>query len=99
MLIILLKISKNQLVIDNEDNYYSSHFIDFLKMLLEKDINKRINLDEALNNYWVKSAEILFDEKEKMYNAGKFLGYLVTDHFKNFDDYIKKGNLFFRTKK
>lgn len=98
-IIINEKIEKNKLVIDNEDNYYSSHFISFLKMLLEKDINKRINLDEALNNYWVKSAEILFDEKEKMYNAGKFLGYLVTDHFKNFDDYIKKGNLLFRTKK
>lgn len=89
------KITTKVLKFDNEDNYYSSHFIDFLKRLLEKDINKRININEAFNNYWVKSAEILIDEKEKMYNAGKFLGYLVTDHIKNFDDYIKNGNLFF----
>ena len=85
----------NDLIIENEDNYYSSHFIDFIQQLLEKDINKRININEALNNYWVKSAHILLDEKEKAYNAVIFLGYLVTDHIKSFDDYINKGNLYF----
>lgn len=78
------------LIINNEDNYYSHHFIDFLKRLLEKDINKRININEALNHYWIKGAKILFDEKEKLFNASRFLSYLVADHIKNFDDYIKK---------
>ena len=78
------------LVIDNEDNYYSSYFIDFLKKLLEKNINKRMNINEALNHYWIKGAKILYDEKEKTYNATHFLGYLISDHIKNFDDYIKK---------
>ena len=87
--IIYNKILKD-LKFENEDNYYSSHFIEFVTKLLEKDINKRININEALNHYWVKGANILFEEKEKTYNASNFLGYLVTDHFKNFDDYIQK---------
>ena len=85
------KINKN-LIIDNEDNNYSSHFIDFLKKLLEKDINKRININEALNDYWIKGAQILYDEKEKMFNATHFLGLLICDHIKSFDDYIKKNS-------
>ena len=85
------KITK-ELIIENEDNYYSTLFIDFVKKLLDKDINKRIDINEALNHYWVKGAQILFDEKEKLFNAGTFLSYLITDHIKNFDDYIKKTN-------
>ena len=75
--------------IENKDNYYSKHFIDFLTKLLEKNINKRININQALNHYWVRGAEILINEKEKIYNAGNFLSYLITDHIKAFDDYIQ----------
>ena len=84
------KIRTNELDLDNDNDkgYYSKYFIDFLRKLLEKDINKRINIYEALNHYWVKGAEILFDEKEKIYNATSFLSYLITDNFKNFNDYI-----------
>ena len=92
--IIYNKILKD-LKFENEDNYYSSHFIEFVSKLLEKDINKRININEALNHYWVKGANILFEEKEKTYNASNFLGYLVTDHFKNFDEKKVKKNKFF----
>ena len=87
--VIYQKIMKD-LIIDNEDNYYSPHFIDFLTRLLEKDIKKRISINEALNHYWIKGAQILLDEKEQLFNASTFLSYLVTDHIKNFDDYIKK---------
>ena len=73
----------------DDDHYYSSHFLDFISKLIEKDINKRINIVEALNHYWVKGSEILLSQKEQIFNAGNFLGYLVTDHFKQFDDYIK----------
>ena len=83
------KIMKD-LTIKNKYNYYSSHFIDFLQKLLEKNINKRINLNEALNHYWIKGSEILFNEKEKINNIGIFLSYLVTDHIKNFYDYIHR---------
>jgi len=71
------------------DNYsYSSHFIDFLKKLLEKDINKRIDINQALNHYWVKGAKLILDEKENLYNAAKFLSVLITDHIKDFNDYL-----------
>ena len=49
-----------------------------------------MNINEALNHYWIKGAKILYDEKEKTYNATHFLGYLISDYIKNFDDYIKK---------
>ena len=73
-----------------ENHSYSSHFIDFLKKLLEKDINKRIDINQALNHYWVKGAQLIFEEKENLYNAGKFLTLLITDHIKNFNDYLEK---------
>ena len=82
------KIENNKLEFDNEGNCYSKYFIDFLSQLLEKDINKRININQALNNYWIKGAKILLDEKEKTFNASNFLIYLLTDHFINFEMYI-----------
>jgi len=74
--------------IKNDDHFYSEYFIDFVKKLLEKDINKRININQAMNHYWVKGAKILNDEKEKIYHCGNFLSYLLTDYFKSFGDYI-----------
>jgi len=84
------KITSNELALNNEDNSFSQYFIDFLKKLLEKDINKRISIYEAMNHYWVKGAKILIDEKEKFYNCSSFLVNLVTDHIINFDRYINK---------
>lgn len=81
------KIEKNELEI-KENEFYSNCFNDFLKRLLEKDINKRININQALNNYWINGAKILLNEKEKTFNASNFLIYLLTDHFINFDKYI-----------
>ena len=86
---ILRKIEKNELSFKN-DNNYSPYFLDFLKQLLEVNINKRIDIDAALNHYWIKGAQILLDEKEKCYNLGNFTSYLITDHIKNFNDYLKK---------
>ena len=83
------KIENNNLVFDNEENFYSKYFIDFLNQLLEKDINKRININQALNHYWIKGADILYNEKEKCFNASSFLINLMTDHFINFDKYVK----------
>lgn len=67
---------------------YSSHFIHFLNRLLEKDIEKRMNIYEALNDYWVKGGNILMEEKENIYNANVFLTDLITDHFSNFNSYL-----------
>ena len=86
---IYYKIQNNKLEFDNTDNNFSLVFIDFLRKLLEKDIDKRININEALNHDWIKGAIILFEEKEKMFNVSNFLIYLMTDNILNFNEYIK----------
>lgn len=86
---IIRKIENNEITFE-ENNYYSSYFLDFLKQLLEVDINKRISLSEALNHYWITGAELLFEEKEKCCNAAIFTSYLLTNHIKSFNDYIQK---------
>ena len=85
---ILNKIKNNTLTFNNEDNCYSIYFIDFVTKLLQKDINKRININESMNHYWIKAGDLLFEEKEKTYNAGCFLINLTTDHIRSFDKYI-----------
>ena len=72
-----------------KQNNYSSYFLDFLNKLLEKDINKRININEALEHYWVKGADILLEEKEKLYNTNSFLIELITNHIKSFNEHIE----------
>ena len=83
------KIMNNNLEI-NEDYEYSKYFVDFLKKLLEKDINKRININEALEHYWIKGADIIMNEKEKIFNANTFLANLITDSFYNFNNFLKE---------
>ncbi len=43
-----------------------------------------------MEHYWIKGAEILIDEKEKISNANIFLSYLIFDFFPNFNKYIYK---------
>ena len=84
------KIMNNKLEIGSEDEKYSEFFINFLKKLLEKDITKRINIDEALEDYWIKGADILNNEKEKLFNADSFLINLLMDNFYEYNYYMKK---------
>ena len=85
---ILKKIKRNELDLNNDMNY-SKHFLDFLKSLLEKEIGNRIGLNQALENYWIKGADLLNEEKEKCYKVDVFVSYLLTDHIKSFNDYLK----------
>ena len=87
---ILKKIENGNLEIDNEDNYFSSYFIDFLKSLLEKDISKRININKALDHYWIKGAKILKDETENLFNSEKFIEDLINNSFISFNHYMNK---------
>lgn len=87
--IIYNKISKNSLTFPN-DSEYSNHFKDFVSKLLEKDINKRMNMYEAMHHYWINGAKILNDEKEKCYNVEAFVSYLLTDQIRDFNEYIEK---------
>ena len=80
---------KKEIEFKNENNF-SSHFIDFLSKLLEKDINKRISIYEAIEHHWVKGAKVLLDEKENLYNINSFVVKLITDNIKQFNDYLKQ---------
>ena len=68
----------------------SSYFIDFLKSLLENNINKRISINEALDHYWIKCSNILINEKENINNTRIFMTYLLTDHLIKFNTQIDK---------
>ena len=81
------KIKNNKLEIKNENNY-SKYFIDFIEKLLEKDINERMGIYQAINHYWTKGGNILYDEKEKIFNIYSFTTQLITDNIKEFNDYI-----------
>ena len=74
--------------VEDNNNEFSGQFIEFLNRLLEGDINKRMTIDEALNSYFIRGAQILMNEKENTYNANSFLSYLITDHFRSFNEYI-----------
>ena len=67
---------------------YSKYFVNFLKKLLEKDIKKRINIRQAMEDYWINGAKILLEEKEKLNNTNIFISYLMFDYFHSFNQYI-----------
>ena len=71
-----------------DNRHYSTMFNEFITKLLEQNINNRINIYEALENAWIKGAEILFKEKEKLNDSEIFLINLITDNFRNFNEYI-----------
>jgi serine/threonine protein kinase len=80
---------KNELEINNPNNL-SSCFIDFVTKLLEKDINKRMSIYEALQHPWNKGAQILMKEKENLYNLNTFVIRIITDNIKSFNDYVNQ---------
>ena len=75
--------------IKNDINF-SSYFIDFISKILQRDINKRMNIYEAMEHPWMKGAQLLIDEKENIYNSNLFVLKLITDNIKNFNDYLSK---------
>ena len=85
---ILNNIIEKQLIFPKESGH-SKMFINFVKKCLEKDIKKRYNIYEALKDPWVKGYQIILNEKEKLYNAGKLLINLLVDNIIEFNEYIK----------
>ena len=83
------KINKNDLIFPSKIKNFSSYFRDFLSKLLEKNISKRISITEALKHPWIKGAEFVFQEKEKIYDLEKFLINIVTDNIRSFNYYLK----------
>ena len=83
------KIMNNKLEFNDPKKEYSELFKDFEKRLLEKEIDKRININEALEHPWVKAGNIIIDEKEKLYNCNSFLINLMMDNFYSFNEIVK----------
>ena len=73
-----------------ENTGHSNMFKNFVKKCLEKDIKKRYNIYEAMNDPWIRAFKFLIDEKEKLLNGGKFLINLMTDSCYEFNEFIKK---------
>ena len=73
-----------------KDKNLSSYFIDFVSKLLNKDINKRMSIYEALRHPWIKGTQFLLDEKEKINNTNLFFAKLMKDNIKEFNDYLGK---------
>jgi serine/threonine protein kinase len=67
-------------------------FKKFLKNLLEKNIKNRISIYEALEDPWIKGADLLIKEKEKLNDIEKFLINMITDNVRSFNDYLKNNN-------
>ncbi len=87
--IIKEKIKNNKYEIPN--NYYfsfSKYFYDFLRNLLEKDIEKRINFEQAKKHPWIKFSKIILNEKEKINDREKFLIMLINDDIFSFNEAI-----------
>ena len=85
---ILEKIKSVNLEFPQEVNI-SEKFKDFLSKILEKDYLKRINIKEALEHPWIKGADIIIDEKEKVSYQEQFLFRLINDNIPEFNEYIK----------
>ena len=87
---VVYKMIKNdRLNFNNREKPLSAGCVDFLKKLLDINIDKRINIDQALNHYWVKGGKIIMDEKEKVSHGTKFLNYMNFEHFYSFNEYLK----------
>ena len=91
-------ILENELVFP-EDFGNSKAFLHLLRKCLNKDIKERYNIYELVNDPFVKGYQIILNEKEKLYNAGKFVIDLMVDNIIHFNQYIarieKENNFFF----
>ena len=72
-----------------ENTGHSEMFKNFVRKCLEKDIKNRYNIYQAMNDPWIKGYQIILNEKECLYNAGKFMIEIMVDDIKAFNDYIK----------
>ena len=86
----ILKNIKEKDLIFPEKTGHSDMFKDFLGKCLEKNLSKRYNIFDAMNHPWIKGFHFLQDEKERIYNAGKFLTNLLVDNILEYNTYINK---------
>ena len=80
-------IEKNELTFPQKCRN-SKMFLNFISNLLNKDLNERYNIKQALNDPWIKASRILLDEKETLCDSDKFLLILFANNNKEFNDYV-----------
>ena len=85
----ILKNIKEKDLVFPEDTGHSEKFKNFIKKCLEKNIKNRYNIYQAMNDPWMKGYQIILNEKENLYNAGKFMIEIMVDNIKAFNDYMK----------
>ena len=83
---ILKNIKEKELTFEKSNN--SEMFKSFIKKCLEKDIKKRYNIEEALRDPWVLGNKYILNEKEKLYNASKFLINMDVGNIIDFNQYV-----------
>ena len=86
----ILKNIKEKKLVFPENSGHSELFKDFLRKCLEKKLSKRFNIFGAMNHHWIKGFQFLQDEKERIYNAGKFLTNLLVDNILEYNKYISE---------
>ena len=70
--VITKKIKENNLNIPVSKSH-SENFRDFLRKVLENDINRRLSITEAFEHNWIKAARLILDEKKKYVIQKSFL--------------------------
>ena len=73
-----------------QETGHSILFKNFLENCLNKNIKKRFNIYQAMKHSWIKGYQIILEEKEKLYNAGKFIIDLMVDNLMSLNNYIKE---------
>lgn len=69
---------------------HSLTFRTFLRKLLNKNIKNRFSIKEVMEEPWIKGAEVINKEKEKIDSKEKFFVSMITDNIRMFNEYIKK---------
>lgn len=82
-------IKENELVFPTNFKH-SKMFHNFISKCLQKDINKRYSIYEALRDPWVIGNKYILDEKEKLNNGPKFLINTMTNSILDFNNYVNK---------
>ena len=68
----------------------SRMFQNFVKKCLEKDIEKRYNIYEAMKDPWIKGHQFIEDEKERYCNGTKILMNMLVDNISEFNKWVKR---------
>ena len=73
-----------------QDCENSKIFLNLIKNCLNKDIKNRYSIYQLMKDPFYQGYQVILNEKEKLYNAGKFVVDLMVDNILNFNKYIKE---------